>query len=374
MPHRPKSLLIRVRLQRTRDELYAVHVGAGILPSLPGLVRALLPAHRIFLVTDSNVRRFHGQNLLALLRRAGLPAHLLAVPPGEKSKRRQVKARLEDRMLDLGGGRDSLVLALGGGMVCDLAGFVAATFHRGVPFIPIPTTLLAMVDAAIGGKTAVDHPRGKNLIGAFHQPCAVLTDVEFLATLNEREFRSGLSEVVKTAVVGDPDLFGRLERSPSTILSRHPEAMMKLVSACCRVKVRVVEADARDSGLRAVLNFGHTLGHALEHHLRYRLSHGEAVAIGMALEARAAEAARILKAGEAGRIVAVLEKLGLPTLLPKGVSPARVLETARRDKKAERGEVRYALPRKIGEMTRRRDRHTFPLPDRLVLSVLSDRS
>jgi 3-dehydroquinate synthase len=255
-------------------------------------------------------------------------------------------------------------------MVSDLAGFTAATFQRGIPFVALPTTLLGMADAAIGGKTAVDHPRGKNLIGAFHQPRAVFADVATLRTLPEREFRSGLAEAVKTAVVGDAALFRRLERSPAAILMRHPAAMIDLVTACCRVKAGVVEADERELNLRAVLNFGHTLGHAVELLSRYRLRHGEAVAVGMALEARVASAAGILRRDHEDRITRLLERLGLPTRLPGGVTPARLLAAARGDKKARGGALRYALPRRIGTMARRAGRFAMQLPDSLVLAAL----
>jgi 3-dehydroquinate synthase len=372
MARRAHARVIRVRAGRTRGVSYPVRIGWGVLSGLPGALRRLAPAHRYFLITDSRVRALHGAALLASLRRANFRVSLLSVPAGERSKTRETKARLEDRILALGGGRDSAVLALGGGMICDLAGFTAATYHRGVPFLPIPTTLLAMVDAAVGGKTAVDHPRGKNLIGAFHPPRAVFADLRFLQTLPGRDFRSGLAEVVKSAVIGDPVLFRAMERDPSALLARRPDVLGDLVWRSCRVKAGVVESDERESGLRAVLNFGHTLGHALEHLMRTRLPHGEAVAIGMALEARSAVAAGILPAEHARRIIALLQTLGLPTSLPPGAAPLRLLEIARADKKAERGEIRYALPRAIGRMGRWRGRYVTPLPDRLVLDVLRE--
>jgi 3-dehydroquinate synthase len=322
------------------------------------------------LITDSHVGPLYGRASLARLKRAGLDAVLLTVPAGERSKSREMKGRLEDRMLAHGGGRDCAVVALGGGVVCDLAGFTAATYLRGVPFIPVPTTLLAMIDAAVGGKTAVDHPRGKNLIGAFHAPAAVFADVATLATLPEREFRSGLAEAVKTAVVGDAALFGRIEGSVRPLLRRRPNALAQLVAACCRVKARIVEADEREAHRRAVLNFGHTLGHALEHRLRYRLPHGEAVAVGMVLEARVACRAGLLGRRDAERLEALLDRLGLPTSLPRGLSPAQLLAAARTDKKARRGELRYALPREIGAMARRGEDYTLPIADESVLAAL----
>lgn len=370
MPPRPRERLIRIRLRGMRSHSYSIRIGSGTLFTIPRAIRSLVPARRYFVITDSEVRRLHGGRFLALLRRGGLSAELLSVPAGEASKSREEKARLEDRMLERGAGRDSAIVALGGGVICDLAGFVAATYQRGIPFVPVPTTLLAMVDAAVGGKTAVDHPRGKNLIGAFHQPRAVFTDVGFLRTLPPREFRSGLAEVIKSAVVGDARLFEGMERDPARALSRDPEALVRLVAACCRVKARVVAADERELHLRSVLNFGHTLGHALEHLVHYTLSHGEAVAIGMALEAKAAEKARILKKGDAERIAGLLRAVGLPARLPEKVSPARLLAAALADKKAEGGRIRYALPLRIGEMARRGGRHAFPLPDRIVLAAM----
>ncbi|HEU5182510.1 MAG TPA: 3-dehydroquinate synthase, partial [Candidatus Polarisedimenticolia bacterium] len=299
MPARPSNILIRVPPARSSDLRYPLRVGPGLLSRLPPELSRLLPAHRYFLITDRHVARLHGRRLLGALRRHGLGVRLLVVPSGERAKTRETKSRLEDRMIAAGGGRDTAILALGGGMITDLAGFTAATYLRGVPYLSIPTTLLAMVDAAIGGKTAVDHPAGKNLIGAFHHPRAVLADVSTLATLSERDFRSGLAEVVKSAVVGDAALFQRLERSRAAVLSRHPSALTDLVIACGRVKSGVVRADEKESGKRAILNFGHTVGHALERLSRYRLTHGEAIAIGMCVEARAAEAAGILRTGEA---------------------------------------------------------------------------
>ncbi|MCI0569014.1 MAG: 3-dehydroquinate synthase [Acidobacteria bacterium] len=361
---------LTVRFSRPSGGHYPVFVGSGILRHLPRILRRFAPAHRYFLITDSTVARLHGRAVHSALRKSGLRADFLMVAAGERSKTRESKARLEDRMLALGGGRDSAVIAIGGGMVGDLAGFTAATYLRGIPFVAVPTTLLAMVDAALGGKTAVDHPRGKNLIGAFHHPKAVLADVQALRTLSEREYRSGLAEVVKTAVVGDAALFRRLERSTATILSRHPEALAEVITACCRLKARVVAADEREAGLRVILNFGHTLGHALEHLSRYRLAHGEAVAIGMVLEARAAEAAGIMKRGEPGRIEALLTSLGIPLTPPKRLSAARILAAARVDKKSRHGTLLYAVPRRVGRMAGMAGRFTRTLPAGALAAVL----
>ena len=366
MSARPPRPTLRVRVAPSAGVSYPILIGSGILRRLPAVLDTFAPAHLYFLITDSRVARLYARALHRVLRHGRRRIHLLVVPAGERSKTRAMKSRLEDRMLALGGGRDSAVIALGGGMIGDLAGFAAATFQRGIPHIAVPTTLLAMVDASIGGKTAVDHPRGKNLIGAFHHPRAVLCDTNLLRSLPEREYRSGLAEVVKTAVVGDAALFRLLERSSAAILSRHPGAVQDLVKACCRVKASVVGEDERESGRRAILNFGHTLGHALEHLSGYRISHGEAVSIGMVMEARAAEKAGILMRGEAGRIEAVLQRFGLPVSAPERFSPARILAAAGADKKSRRGEIRYALPLRIGRMAAGSGRFTLPLPARAI--------
>jgi len=370
MPFSGPRPQVRVRISRSPAQHYPVFVGRGILSALPRILHRLAPAHRYFLITDTHVASLQARGLLRTLRRQGLAAHLLLVPAGERFKTRAMKARLEDRMLTLGGGRDSAVLAVGGGMIGDLAGFTAATYLRGVPFVSVPTTLLAMVDAALGGKTAVDHPRGKNLIGAFHHPRAVLADVSVLRTLPEREYRCGLAEAVKTAVVGDAALFRKLERSSAAILLRHPQALEDLVIACARIKARVVAADERESGRRAILNFGHTLGHALERLSNYHLAHGEAVAIGMVLEARAAQGAGILRKGDAERIESLLRRFGLPVRVPKGADAPSILAAAVTDKKSRGGQLRYALPRRIGSMAAGRRWSPRALPPELVSSLL----
>jgi 3-dehydroquinate synthase len=370
MPARAPRIQIRLRPARSFALRYPLRVGTHLLASLPAELPRILPAHRYFLITDRHVARLHGRRLLGALRRRGLDVRLLAVPAGERAKTRATKSRLEDRMIAAGAGRDAAILALGGGMITDLAGFTAATYLRGIPYLALPTTLLAMVDASIGGKTAVDHPAGKNLIGAFHHPRAVLADVGTLRTLPEREFRSGLAEAVKTAVAGDGPLFRRLERSRAAILSRHPAALTGLVLACCRVKAAIVRADEKESGRRAILNFGHTLGHALERASGYRLAHGEAVAIGMCAESRAAEAAGILRPGEAERIERLLLQIGLPVRAPAGLGAARLLAAARSDKKARRGSLRYAVPVRIGSMARGDGSYTLSIPAALIRRAL----
>jgi 3-dehydroquinate synthase len=306
-------------------------------------------------VSDARVARIHGRTFVSLLAQRGAPATLLTFPHGERSKTREAKARLEDRLFALGAGRDTVVIALGGGVTGDLAGFLAATWHRGIPVVSIPTSLLAMVDAALGGKTAVDLPGGKNLVGAFHQPRSLWADVRLLRTLPERQYRAGLAEAVKTAVALDGPLFRRLEAEVRPLMARAERPVGRLVARCLALKGRVVAIDERETGRRAVLNFGHTAAHAIETATDYRVPHGEAVAIGMVAEARLAERMMLLPRADADRIEALLIAFGLPVRPLRGLDPNRLVAAARRDKKARGGVVRIVLPERIGRMPARPD-------------------
>ena len=303
-------------------------------------------------VSDDRVGRIHGKPFVRLLEARGAAATLLTFPAGERFKTRQTKELLEDRLLRLGAGRDTVVVALGGGVTGDLAGFLAATWHRGVPVVTIPTTLLAMVDAALGGKTGVDLPGGKNLVGAFHQPVALWADVRVLRTLPTRPYRAGLAEAVKTAAVLDAALFRQLEADLPRLLARAEASVSRIVARCLTIKGRVVVADEREAGRRAVLNFGHTVAHAVEAATDYRVAHGEAVAIGLVAEARLAERITGFPRAHADRIEALLAAFGLPVRPPSGIDRKRLVEAMRRDKKARAGVARCALPERIGRMPR----------------------
>ena len=301
-------------------------------------------------VSDARVGRLYGRHFVRLLERRGARATLMTYPPGERYKTRETKARLEDRLLHLGAGRDTLIVALGGGVTGDLAGFLAATWHRGVPVVSIPTSLLAMVDAALGGKTAVDLPGGKNLVGAFHQPVSLWADPRVLRTLPARTYRAGLAEAVKTAAALDAALFRRLEVDVARVLRRDERCVGQIVARCLVLKGRVVASDSREAGRRAVLNFGHTVAHAIEAATEYRVAHGEAVSIGVVAEARLAERITGLPRAHADRIEALLRAFGLPVHPPRGLYPRRLALAARRDKKTRSGVVRCALPERIGRM------------------------
>jgi 3-dehydroquinate synthase len=361
---------VRIRLRSLEDRSYTLHIGTGILRALPRALPSLCPAARYALVSDRTVARLHGRALLAALRRAGLRADLIAIPEGERFKTRRTKERVEDSLARLGCGRDSAIVALGGGVVGDLAGFVAATWQRGVPYIQVPTTLLAMLDASVGGKTAVDHPRGKNLIGAFHQPAAVWADVAALRTLPERQFRAGLAEAVKHAAVADAGLLRFLEWSGAALSRRRPGALEPLVERNCRIKAQVVQRDEREGGWRQILNFGHTIAHALETCAGYRLLHGEAVAVGMAVEAHLSSGLGGLLAEERDHLVRLIERLGLPTRLPRGIDPRRIVASTYADKKARAGRPLYALIRRLGGPPSWKGRPVVEAEDAAVLEAL----
>lgn len=301
-------------------------------------------------VSDARVARLHGRRFVQRLAALGVEAVILTFPAGERFKTRETKALLEDRLLKRGAGRDTVVVALGGGVTGDLAGFLAATWHRGVPLVAIPTSLLAMVDAALGGKTAVDLPGGKNLVGAFHQPVSLWADVSVLRTLPTRNYREGLAEAVKTAAALDAALFRGLEADVTRLVLRDPRSIARIVSRCLLLKGRVVVSDERDTGRRAVLNFGHTVAHAIEAATDYRISHGEAVAIGVVAEARLAERVTGLPRAHADRIEALVAAFGLPVRPPAGIDRKRLVRAMSRDKKTRAGIVRCALPERIGRM------------------------
>jgi 3-dehydroquinate synthase len=354
---------------------YRVTVAAGALDDAGGIIADAAPAHHYALVSDPNVAPLYAERVRDSLAAAAPAASLslLLIPAGEEHKTRELWAHLTDELLAAGAGRDTTIVALGGGVVGDLAGFVAATYMRGVPVVQLPTTLLAMVDASVGGKTGVDTPAGKNLVGAFHPPAAVIADPETLATLPAPELRAGAAEIIKHGVVADARYFDevaailpRLGADDTTL----PPAIDAIIARSVEIKAGVVADDEREHDRRRILNFGHTLGHAIETMSGYRLLHGEAVAIGMALESEIAERIGVAARGTASRIRAALTAAGLPVTVPLGMSPADILAATRSDKKARRGRVEYALPSSIGEMAGAERGYGVVVDDDVVLSVL----
>ncbi len=341
---------VRVPLQEERDASYDIMIGRGLLAELPALLARYCPAARYAVVTDSHVAPLYGRRVLQSLRAASLGAELLEFPAGEWNKTRETWAALCDGMLAAQFGRDAALVALGGGVAGDVGGFVAATFHRGIPCVQVPTSLLAMIDSSIGGKTGVDAPAGKNLIGVLHQPRLVVADLDTLATLPPVQVAAGMAEALKHGVIADAEYFAFLERDHGAIRGKDAAALERVVTRSVEIKAGIVAQDEREAGVRALLNFGHTVGHAIEATTKFEVLHGEAVAIGMSCEARLAERLQIASAGTAARICGALEGYGLPTSLPGGAVVADLLAAMQVDKKVRAGALRFALPRAIGAM------------------------
>jgi 3-dehydroquinate synthase len=330
------------------ERSYAIHLGEGTLDALGPEVARRTGARRAALVTVPGVGRRYAGRVERSLRAAGVRVGRIEVKDGDASKSLRQVARLYDELLRLGLERGSVVLALGGGMVGDLAGFAAATYLRGIAFVQVPTTLLAMVDASIGGKVGVNLAQGKNLVGAFHQPKLVWIDVATLRSLPRRQRSAGFAEVVKAAALWDAALFRRLEREAEALLALDSERLLPVLTRACAIKAEVVARDEREGGLRMLLNLGHTLGHAVEKLQRYRGSlHGEAVSMGMVHAARLSEALALAPAGTAERLEALLRRFALPTELPAFERRA-YLAALRVDKKSRDARIRYIALRGIG--------------------------
>jgi 3-dehydroquinate synthase len=326
---------------------YPVYVEPGALARLADLVERHLPRRRVALIADESVFGLLREGRLADARWDGAA---LTFPAGEGSKTRETWSRLTDELLRLGFGRDSGIVALGGGVAGDLAGFVAATYMRGVPCLQVPTTLLAMLDASVGGKTGVDTAEGKNLIGAFHPPVAVVADPLVLATLPEREYRAGLAEAVKHGLIADREYFAWIEANADALVAREPGALERLVRRSVEIKADVVAEDEREGGRRAILNAGHTVAHALERATDFRLPHGEAVGLGLVAETALATGLGIATPEAGARVAALLEGLGLPTRVREPVNEERIIAAMASDKKNRAGGIRFALPRGVGTM------------------------
>lgn len=350
---------------------YNIKIGPGLLPSLGQECARLRLGQSCAVITDSNVGPRFGKLCQGSLREAGIQTAIIEVPAGEPSKDLRVVQRCYDELAALRLDRKSFVVALGGGVVGDLAGFVAATYLRGIDFVQVPTTLLAQVDSSVGGKVGVNLKAGKNLVGAFHQPRVVLCDLDTLARLPEREYRSGLAEVIKYGIIRDLSFFKRLERQMPALLSRDVPTMSTTIARCCEIKADVVGKDETEGGLRAILNFGHTIGHGLESISGYgRFLHGEAISIGQVAAARLSSKLLRLRDDDVERIRNLFAAAGLPVSLKwTPVMRRRLLSAIKLDKKAAHGEVKFVLAPRLGEtVTGQR------VSDDLVDSVLATSS
>ncbi|MBN1866175.1 3-dehydroquinate synthase [Candidatus Sumerlaeota bacterium] len=349
------------------ERKYPIRIGCECARELGGQVRAALPrCDRLMVVTNPDIARLYAEPVLESLRATGLAVDLFEIPEGESSKCIAVLETIWDRLIRSGFTRQSALVALGGGVVGDVAGFAAATYMRGIDVVQVPTTLLAMVDSSVGGKTAVNHPLAKNIVGAFWQPRLVFMDIAFLRTLPVEEFRSGFAEVIKHGVIRDAEYFRFLEEDLDRIFALDGDTLGRVVRVSCEIKASVVEEDERESGLRAILNCGHTLGHAIEALGGYGEGsrHGEAVAVGMLAEARVAERLGLIDAESVARIQHLLERSGLPVRCP-AFPVAEIVDRLKSDKKVRDGRVTFVLPSGIGWVATRND-----VPRDLIAEIL----
>ena len=340
--------MTKVRVELGADS-YEILIGENILSNVANFITASNFTNKVLIVTDTNVEKFIDK-LTAPLADKKINFDVVTIPAGESSKNLRVAEKIYTRAIELGLDRKSPIIPFGGGVVGDLTGFVAATYMRGVPFIQVPTTLLAQVDSSVGGKTAVNHELGKNLIGAFYQPKAVFIDVDTLQTLPEREIKSGLGEVVKYGIISDAEFFKYLEDNAEKILNRDVDTLTHIIKRSCEIKAEVVSADEKESGLRKILNFGHTVGHAVEQLTGYeKYRHGEAVSIGMVGAAMLSWELGKINFNDVARLKDLLDKLQLVTTC-EGVDVDDVCKVALRDKKVIGGKISWILMRGIGDV------------------------
>ena len=343
---------------------YPIHVGSGLLGSAD-LLRAPVAGDRVAIVTNEVVAPLYLARLTEAL--ASFDPAVVILPDGETQKALDTIDRVVGQLLQARCDRATTIFALGGGVVGDITGFAAAVYQRGVPFVQVPTTLLSQVDSSVGGKTGVNHALGKNMIGCFYQPKAVIIDTATLATLPDRELSAGLAEVIKYGAIGNREFLAWLEQNMEALMRRDPGALAHAIETSCRDKARVVMADEREAGVRALLNFGHTFGHAIEGAMGYgRWLHGEAVAVGMLMAARLSERLGWLPADEGERLRALIERAHLP-LAPPAIAPQRFLELMAVDKKATRGRTRFVLLRALGDAFL-----TDDVPEGALMALLSE--
>lgn len=344
--------VFNVELKKVVDDSYDIEIGYNLMDKLVEDMEAGLfgTLHKFAVITDTNVRDPYAKPICEKMIAAGYKVELFVFPAGEKSKTRLTKERIEDAMLEKGYRRDCAIIAVGGGVVTDLAGFVAGTYGRGVPFVNYATTLLAAADASVGGKTAVDTPLATNLIGLFNQPQKVYIDIEAWKTLPERQVASGMSETIKHACLASYDMFAFIEENLDDILSFKKFACEYIAENNCKIKYHVVMKDERESGLREVLNLGHTVGRAIETVSEYRLLHGEALAIGMAAEVLLSARLGYMSDEEAERVIALYDRVGLPTRIPEYIDREALIKKLYTDKKVRDGKLRFVLQKGIGDV------------------------
>jgi len=363
-----KQLLMQ--LSSEADRQYSIFIGATMLSQLEVLLSAQFPKQQLVIITDHHVREIYGESLKQALIKRKYRVELLSFTAGEGSKTAATKEQLEEKMLEHQCGRDTLILALGGGVVGDVAGFVAATYLRGIPYVQLPTTLLAMLDSSVGGKTGINTSRGKNLIGAYWQPSAVIADFSCLTTLPKKQFVSGFIEAIKMFITSDTGRFHEAQGGFDSLLTGDPLLLEKLISAAVSIKMGVVARDEKENGERMILNFGHTIGHALEHVSQYQIMHGYAVALGILVEMKISELLGILLPEDYKVVQIFLGRLKITPALLAGINVSEVLAATKNDKKVRGGVARYVLLRKLGEVDKTGGIVAHPVNDEVVIEAL----
>ena len=339
---------IKVHLDKKTSSSYEIYIGKDILDRMGLLLTKYNWAGRYVIITDSTVSTLHGARVQGVLREMDLKADMIDFPAGEASKDIQTSLRIVVQLMEMGADRTSALIALGGGVVGDITGFVASIYMRGIPYIQVPTTLLAQVDSSIGGKTGIDLSTGKNILGTFYQPKGVFIDLAFLKTLKSQELKNGLAEVVKYGIIDDPELFDILEAKAKDIRKCKLDLLREIVIRSCRIKKGVVEIDEQERGVRRILNFGHTIGHAIETESGYTIPHGDAISMGMTASTIISERMRYLPPEDRERIIALIRAMGLPQRIPKKLSPDGIFARMKGDKKKAGDVLNFVLMKKIG--------------------------
>jgi 3-dehydroquinate synthase len=339
---------MKVNLDKKSFSSYEIRIGYKIIDRMALIIAKNFQAGRYVMITDNSVGSIYAKQMIDSLKDVGLNINLIEFSAGESSKNINTVLDIVRKLLELGADRSTILIALGGGVVGDLVGFIASIYMRGIPCIQIPTTLIGQVDSSIGGKTAIDLPHGKNLVGTFYQPRAVFADLIFLETLPQKEFNNGLAEIIKYSIIDDEKMFSMLEENMEVVKSKDSALLLKLVENCCRIKKSIVEIDEKEQGLRRLLNFGHTLGHAIEAASKYTISHGEGVALGMIAAARISEKMRYLDAAQLRRIEEIIMAAGLPGKIPQNFSADGIISRLAMDKKKKDDVVNFVLLKKIG--------------------------
>jgi len=339
---------IAVHLDKATSSSYDIYIGNAIVDRMGLIVAKHNWAARYMIVTDSTVATLHGAGVQEILRGLGLQVDIIDFPPGEASKNIQTTLHICDTLMEKGIDRTSALIALGGGVVGDITGFAASIYMRGIPYIQVPTTLLAQVDSSIGGKTGIDLSMGKNILGTFYQPKGVFIDLAFLQTLKPQELHNGLAEIVKYGVIDDPQLLGTLEAQAEAIKNHDVDLLKEIITRSCTIKKGIIEIDETEQGVRRILNFGHTVGHAIETESGYTVPHGDAVSMGMVAETILSERMGYLSAEERTRITALIRTLGLPDRIPQGLSPDGIVACMKGDKKKAGDVLNIVLLKKVG--------------------------